>query len=179
MKTEKKLKIFKIAYIGILLIGFYFIAMPDSLEGFKAGFNESKSANQDISLNNTTTLQMIYKIFSGISALTISYLGISLLITLFRFIDSVSKREIFTPQNLRRLTICGWYSIGICVALLLFKLTTYFANNVPYEPDFFQIKVRAAIESVFWLAVLGLVFLTIGYAFRKGIEIQEENELTV
>lgn len=118
----------------------------------------------------------IYEFIITILVFAILYCGTLILFNLYKFIDAVDKSQVFTFKHIGRLTKCGWYCVALTIAFYTYNLVEYLeAKKMLGAPLIGPIK----LDFMFWPALLGLVLLTIGYAFKKGLELQQENELTV
>lgn len=69
--------------------------------------------------------------------------------------------------------------MGLSVTFLLFEITRqlFYTSNAELMDNVTLLSY--SVLTIFWPTILGLVFLTIGYAFKKGLELQQENDLTV
>ena len=98
---------------------------------------------------------------------------------LFHFARHAGKREFFDAQNGSRLRIIGWFItalglftfVGPYLSVWLFDLIT---GMGPY----LNIGVFENHGSLYWV-IAGLLLLVIAEAFRKGNQLQTEQEFTI
>lgn len=111
---------------------------------------------------------------------------LSLLRKIFKNLNAVSP---FNPANVRRISTMGLILIGLDllglgVELLLRPLARPFVAEIvaagltgPFkEFSFNTIDLQANVEGEWFL---GLILLALAQVYRRGIELQAENELTV
>lgn len=120
---------------------------------------------------------LVYSIIKWIGMLLIVFSGIFIFTKLYRFFDAISSKEIFTLKNIKRLKEIGITSIFLSFIFIVYDYTDYLAvkstlHNYPYSVSLF-------LDFFCWPAILGIVLIAIAYAFKKGVQLQQENELTI
>ena len=101
----------------------------------------------------------------------------SIFFLVYRFFGEINNGTPFTNKNSRRL-----YFIGILVSLgpLLMITAYHFFTRwylIRFQITFLDLKPDYRFNC--WLFFLGLLILVIATAFRTGIELQEDQNLTV
>lgn len=71
----------------------------------------------------------------------------------------------------------GMACFGSAIFLFAFNMLSFFREQYIFKG--LPYKVLPNIESSVLMIVLGLVLITISYTFKKGVELQQENDLTV
>lgn len=87
----------------------------------------------------------------------------------------MQKGQIFKEQNIRRLVVMGWECIVLSFILYGFGFIAtraYIGKSSIYE-------MLISVTFDFWLLLFGITLLTIGVVFQKGIELQQEQDLTI
>ncbi|TCC91870.1 DUF2975 domain-containing protein [Pedobacter frigiditerrae] len=161
MHTKNQITLIKLSFL-LTIVG----SVALRLDIFREGFIEGWKGTGDV---KAPSLLEAFVAFTGV------YFGLKILINLFRFINSVQKENIFDEKNVTRLTSMGWSSITLSFLLYIF----YFLKTIV---SFSMDSVYKAIELVdfdFWLIIFGITLLTIGFVFKKGIELQQEQDLTI
>jgi len=115
----------------------------------------------------------------GILVLLCLYFFLKIFISFpFAFIIEISKGEIFTQRTIDRLYFSGWltllFPLGTLVLKLIFRILfyKYFTAEVTLN------WIGHILDSWPFLLV-GFLILATATAFKKGYELQKENELTV
>lgn len=158
MKTSKQVFLIKIAYILIILLALAY-NFSDLRGGFIAGINEKPPVNSNF--------------FSGVFVLMSAIVGITIILKLYTFINSIQDTKIFTIINIKRISTLGWYCI-----LQTFLLNAFYFSKSDFS-DGLTYQSIITINFDFWLLIFGVTLLTIGFVFKKGIELQQEQELTI
>ena len=109
--------------------------------------------------------------------LVVSGLILWLIYVLWKIVQSVQQKNPFIVLNGRRLRIIAFSMIGIELSQGLANLIKmlYLAPRLQFETIIIQSKIHVS----FHVIVAGLVILVIAEAFRIGVEMKEEQELTV
>jgi hypothetical protein len=161
METKYQVFLIKGAYIFILL--FYLIYnLHDLSRGFYDGVNGVEPKEK-------------LTLLSGSFLLLGAIVGFAIVLKMYLFINSIQKKKVFNVINIKRISTLGWFCI-----LQSFLLYGFYFSKTHF--NFNQISVYKAIVSVnfeFWLLIFGVTLLTIGFVFKKGIELQQEQDLTI
>ena len=109
--------------------------------------------------------------------LVVSGLILWVIYVLWKIVQSVKQKNPFIVLNGRRLRIIAFSMIGIELSQGLANLIKmlYLAPRLQFETIIIQSKIYVS----FHVIVAGLVILVIAEAFRIGVEMKEEQELTV
>jgi len=121
-----------------------------------------------------------YNVLYGVVIVVGILLATWMLYMVFEFVKftiAISKSSIFTGQNIFRLKLIALTLLGLPTAtfvlnwLLGLAFSSYFAGTVSMKPVVWQ----------HWWILLssGCVFLLLYKAFRRGVILKEENDLTV
>ena len=120
-----------------------------------------------------TTLIVVFFLMN----LVVSGLILWVIYVLWKIVQSVKQKNPFIVLNGRRLRIIAFSMIGIELSQGLANLIKmlYLAPQLQFETIIIQSKIHVS----FHVIVAGLVILVIAEAFRIGVEMKEEQELTV
>ncbi|HIB78784.1 MAG TPA: DUF2975 domain-containing protein [Candidatus Marinimicrobia bacterium] len=120
-----------------------------------------------------TTLKVVFFLIN----LVVSGLILWVIYVLWKIVQSVKQKNPFIVLNGRRLRIIAFSMIGIELSQGLANLIKmlYLAPRLQFETIIIQSKIHVS----FHVIVAGLVILVIAEAFRIGVEMKEEQELTV
>ena len=120
-----------------------------------------------------TTLIVVFFLLN----LVVSGLILWLIYVLWKIVQSVQQKNPFIVLNGRRLRIIAFSMIGIELSQGLANLIKmlYLEPRLQFETIIIQSKIHVS----FHVIVAGLVILVIAEAFRIGVEMKEEQELTV
>lgn len=110
-------------------------------------------------------------------AVTIIVLGIKVLINFYRFLNALVKEEVFSLQNVRRLFRMGIFIAAVSPLLYLFYYLNYMNDQRLMDP--YAFKVIKNFDFQFEPLLFGLILVAISYVFKKGIEMQQEQALTI
>ncbi|MBC6110016.1 DUF2975 domain-containing protein [Pedobacter fastidiosus] len=156
-----------------------FLNLKDHVSGDSLNLNISYLADVRVfkKSQDTTSLLDALSFLKGCILLIITFFALRVLVYLYRFIDSIQRGDVFSTENIKRLSLMGYYCMSIPFVILGLDLITYtinksFFKNLPY-------KVVYQGDFDFWLLIFGLTLLTIAFVFKKGIEIKQENDLTI
>lgn len=113
----------------------------------------------------------------GCLVLMIAFLGLRILVFLYVFISSVQEGNVFSEENIKRLSKMGWYALILPVIILAYdfvgiKISEAIFINQPY-------RVVADLSFETWPIILGITLLTIAFVFKKGLQLKQENDLTI
>ena len=110
--------------------------------------------------------------------LSLVVLGILYIMILFRrFIKNVKNGLTFNISNIKILKKIS-YSIvffWLFTEIYMHIYYYYIATRVEFE----NIKISTDVDNYPWILVLALVIWVLAHVFTKGLEIQEENDLTI
>lgn len=144
-----------------------------------------------IAIEFKTTSNYIKTIFLSYGASSFLY---SLIIFLFvrAFVNSLSNQSVFTNDNVKRLRIIG---ILLLLAAPLNALQSYFMQSFVDENfvhSIFNLDEGITRRLGFWLGsstangtfvsswiVAGLIIMVIAEVFKQGLQIKEEQDLTI
>lgn len=163
MKTQNEIKLIKTGYVITLLAVFLF-SLKDAVRGFQDGYNDEGSGTS-------------FGFLQGLVMFVIAFLGLRVLIYLYRFIDSVQVGNVFSEDNVSRLNRMGCYCAIIPFLLFAFNASIYIQQTRD-EKDL-VLRIIEKVDFQIWLLIFGLTLLTIAFVFKKGIEIKQENDLTI
>ncbi|WP_316827757.1 DUF2975 domain-containing protein [Pedobacter miscanthi] len=163
MKTQNQIMLIKLGYV-ITLITVFLFSLKDLARGFEDGYTDGGNGG-------------IFGLVHGTLILTISFFGLRVLIYLYRFIDSVQVGNVFSEKNTSRLKRMGWYCTAIPFLLFIFNAMDYMHSSGNNENLIF--KTIQNVDFQIWLLIFGLTLLTIAFVFKKGIELKQENDLTI
>lgn len=166
MKTKNKLILIQIAY-GVILA----FALLTQFKDMKKGYIEGYNAGHNIDSMVFTTIDFI----KGLLVVVGSIMCLYILFHLYNFINSVKKGKIFKQENIRRLVIMGWQ----CIILPFLFYGFYFMETHAYVGKSSIYEMLVSVTFDFWLLLFGITLLTIGFVFQKGIELQQEQDLTI
>lgn len=155
MKTSNQILLIKLTYIFLLVLGFLY-AFGDMKNGFMDGYN----GVQPEELNWLSGVLMLLGFFIGVLILT----------QLSKFINSVNEANVFTEKNIKLIQKMGFNCISESVLLYMFYLS---------KLKFINVESMRSVNFEFWLLLFGLTLLTISFVFRKGIQLQKEQDLTI
>jgi magnesium-transporting ATPase (P-type) len=156
MTTKNQINLIKLTYIFLLILGFFY-AFGDIRKGFMDGFNGVKPTEE---LNWLS----IVLLFLGFG------IGVVILTQLFKFINSVNEAKVFTEKNIKLIQKMGFNCIAESVLLYVFYLS---------KLNFINVESMRSVNFEFWLFLFGLTLLTISFVFRKGIQLQKDQDLTI
>lgn len=140
-------------------------------------------------MTNFKSLPILYRIISTLTLV----LGLLFLIFVVFHIKNIIKciirgmREensykhfVFNKENIKRFRYIGYGFIGMpIIDFVLYLFDTYFLTKYFYLPDY-DIVPFLRLSSISWDYIfIGLLFITFIEIIRRGISIQEENDLTV
>ena len=138
---------------------------------------------------NFKSLPVLYRIISTLTLV----LGLLFLIFVVFHIKNIIKciirgmREensykhfVFYKENINKFMYIGYCFIGMqIIDFVLYLFDTYFLTKYFYLPDY-DIVPFLRLSSISWDYIfIGLLFITFIEIIRRGISIQEENDLTV
>lgn len=156
MTTKNQINLIKLTYILLLAFGIFYV-FGDVKRGFMDGFNGVKPIEE---LNWFS----IILLFLGFG------IGVVILTQLFKFINSVKEANVFTEKNIKLIQKMGFNCIAESVLLYVFYIS---------KLKFINIESMRSVNFEFWLFLFGLTLLTISFVFRKGIQLQKEQDLTI
>lgn len=163
MKTQNQIRLIKMGYLATLLIVILF-SLKDASRSFEEGYTDGGKGG-------------VLGIVQGLFILIIMFFSSRVLVYLYRFINSIEMGSVFSTENTGRLTRMGWYCTMIPFLLFIYNAMVY-ANQLNNRQDV-VFKIIENVDFQIWLLIFGLTLLTIAFVFRKGIELQQENDLTI
>lgn len=163
MKTQNQIRLIKLGYVATLIAVLLF-SLKDMSRGFEDGYTDGGNGG-------------IFGFVHGTLILTITFFSARVLIYLYRFIDSVQVGNVFSEENTNRLKRMGWYCTAIPFLLFIFNAMDYVHSSKNNEGLIF--KIAQNVDFQIWLLIFGLTLLTIAFVFKKGIELKQENDLTI
>lgn len=163
MKMQNQIKLIKMGYLATLLIVILF-SLKDASRSFEEGYTDAGKGG-------------LLGLVEGLFILIIMFFSSRVLVYLYRFINSIEMGNVFSTENTGRLTRMGWYCTMIPFLLFISNAMVY-ANQLNNRQDL-AFKVIENVDFQIWLLIFGLTLLTIAFVFRKGIDLQQENDLTI
>lgn len=163
MKTQNQIKLIKMGYLATLLIVVLF-SLKDASKSFEEGYIDAGKGG---------LLGMV----EGLFILIIMFFSSRVLVYLYRFINSIEMGNVFSTENTGRLTRMGWYCTMIPFLLFIYNALVYVNQSNNQQDIVFRIIEN--VDFQIWLLIFGLTLLTIAFVFRKGIELKQENDLTI
>lgn len=118
-----------------------------------------------------------YDIIISTVVFLIVIISVIVFIILYKFTAAISQKEIFIVKNINRLNLIGILSIIISLLFIVYDYMNHLAVKKALQN--YSYKVSVEMDFYFWPALFGITLITIAYAFKKGLELQQENELTV
>ncbi|MEJ7558048.1 MAG: DUF2975 domain-containing protein [Pedobacter sp.] len=115
--------------------------------------------------------------FKNLLSLSMLAFGVLLLLKLYRFIDDSSKGRIFTLENINRVKIIGVYCILLSFTAFIWDLCSYFIIKEVFSHTSFT--TAYSFDFNYLLLTVGIVTIVIMQVFRKGYDLQQDQELTV
>ena len=159
MRTSNQIFFIKVAYFAILLMTIVY-----NFTDLKRGFlDATNGVGPKEKLNFISTIFLLIAVFVGIAIIT----------KLYFFINSIHDKKVFSIYNIRRINTLGWYCI-----LLPFLLYGFHFSKLDFTAGLTN-QVISSINFEFWLLIFGITLRTIGFVFRKGIELQQEQDLMI
>ncbi|NII81927.1 DUF2975 domain-containing protein [Pedobacter riviphilus] len=163
MKTQNQIRLIKMGYVVTLSVVILF-SLKDASKGFEEGYTDTGKGG-------------LLDLVQGLFILIIVFFSSRVLVYLYRFINSIEIGNVFSIENTGRLTRMGWYCTMIPFLLFTYNAMVY-ANQSNNRQDI-VFKIIENVDFQIWLLIFGLTLLTIAFVFRKGIELQQENDLTI
>lgn len=160
MKTKNQLLLLKIVYVLVLILALVY-NFADLQKGFIDAANGTEPKN--------------FHPIGVIILMPIAIIGIGIVFKVYFFINSIQNDSVFSLVNIHRITMIGWFCILQAVLLYVF----YFFEAESKMSQSFTCSKMVSINFDFWLVIFGLTMLIVGYVFRKGIELQKEQDLTI
>jgi hypothetical protein len=99
--------------------------------------------------------------------------------TLFGFVGCVGRKEFFNPKNGARLRIIGWFitALGSFTFLRPF-LSLWLFDLFTGTGPLLMVRFQENFGNLYWV-IAGILLLVIAEAFRKGNQLQTEQEFTI
>jgi len=156
MTTQNQIKSIKTGYVITLLAVFLF-SLKDAVRGFYDGYSDTGKGTS-------------FEFLQGLVIFVIMFLGLRVLVYLYRFIDSVQIGNVFSEENVSRLKRMGWYCTTIPFLLFVFNASIYIQRTS--DKMNLMLKIIENVDFQIWLLIFGLTLLTIAFVFKKGIELK-------
>ncbi len=139
------------------------------------GFRKTGTLMIPVSKTRFHVLQVIFYILSGIVGV---FLLIGLVIRPYQVLYRVSQGNPFDPKNIRGMTFTGWALVVVSLLPVLIAIVfeALFTAYTPYGAGIITTKMLAEARPFIIAAVI--VALLVG-AFRKGADLQKEQDLTI
>lgn len=137
----------------------------------------SKNYYSDVKFKNDEDSSSLISLFMFMVAAVVVVLGIKVLINFYKFLNALVKEEVFTLQNVKRLFRMGIFIACISPLTYIFYYLNLMNTQKMMGPYSFSVLRNYDFE-VFPL-MFGLILVSISYVFRKGIEMQQEQNLTI
>ena len=163
MTTQNQIKSIKTGYVITLLAVFLF-SLKDAVRGFYDGYSDTGKGTS-------------FEFLQGLVIFVIMFLGLRVLVYLYRFIDSVQIGNVFSEENVSRLKRMGWYCTTIPFLLFVFNASIYIQRTS--DKMNLMLKIIENVDFQIWLLIFGLTLLTIAFVFKKGLELKLEQDLTI
>ena len=163
MTTQNQIKSIKTGYVITLLAVFLF-SLKDAVRGFYDGYSDTGKGTS-------------FEFLQGLVIFVIMFLGLRVLVYLYRFIDSVQIGNVFSEENVSRLKRMGWYCTTIPFLLFVFNASIYIQRTS--DKMNLMLKIIENVDFQIWLLIFGLTLLTLAFVFKKGIELKLEQDLTI
>jgi len=163
MTTQNQIKSIKTGYVITLLAVFLF-SLKDAVRGFYDGYSDTGKGTS-------------FEFLQGLVIFVIMFLGLRVLVYLYRFIDSVQIGNVFSEENVSRLKRMGWYCTTIPFLLFVFNASIYIQRTS--DKMNLMLKIIGNVDFQIWLLIFGLTLLTIAFVFKKGLELKLEQDLTI
>ena len=163
MTTQNQIKSIKTGYVITLLAVFLF-SLKDAVRGFYDGYSDTGKGTS-------------FEFLQGLVIFVIMFLGLRVLVYLYRFIDSVQIGNVFSEENVSRLKRMGWYCTTIPFLLFVFNASIYIQRTS--DKMNLMLKIIENVDFQIWLLIFGLTLSTIAFVFKKGIELKLEQDLTI
>lgn len=128
-----------------------------------------------VSKNAGTVINIIFIIL--LIVLGATSLAVVIIIP-FRFFLRLAKSQPFTEENIGSLYFTAWFLIGLAVFTSLLKIISHllFKSQIPSE---IEISYYSAIMAQWAMLVVGLAVLLLAKAFLQGMNLREEQDLTI
>jgi len=96
----------------------------------------------------------------------------------FRLYVSISRGDVFSPGNIRKLRWIAWLLILGPFAIILLRLLFRLIYNEYFTADV-QLDITGFLYHSQLSLIIGLLVLAVARAFQKGLSLQEEQDLTI
>ena len=137
----------------------------------------SKNYYSDVEFKNNEDSSSLISFFMFIVAIIVVVLGIKVLINFYKFLNALVKDEVFTLQNVKRLFKMGIFIACISPLVYLFYYLNFMNAQKMMKPYSFTVLRNFDFDVT--PLMFGLILVAVSYVFRKGIEIQQEQDLTI
>ena len=187
--------------IRTMEVGTFEISIPRDLyvakfDGVETGLVSVVEASAVVELEDPAMIRAFWKeMGSSFFAMLWLYLGLTIVgCDLFRrMFRSVERRETFTPQTIKTVHKIGILFIASAIAgslflnLLVSDLNRFAAKHIEIQGIAIGAIHEDALDRanlIFSLTgttgvIVGLMVLALGEAFRQGLKLKEENDLTI
>lgn len=137
----------------------------------------SKTYYSDVKFRNNEDSSALISFFMFIAAVVATVLGIKVLVNFYRFLNALVREEVFTLQNVRRLFRMGIFIA--CISPLAYIYSYLNFMNAQKLMESYSYTVLKKFDLEFAPLMFGLILVAISYVFRKGIEMQQQQDLTI
>lgn len=169
MKTYNQLVLVKVGYIVILSV-IILLGLEDGIRGFNDGLN---GPSLSIHSEDAKPPVWYFEFLLGSIVFVTAYLGVMIIAHLYAFINSANSKDVFIEKNYVRL-----YKIGVYAIVTSFLVYTFNVLKITKSINFDMEILRNAEFNV-WLLIFGITMLAVAFVFKKGIALQEQNDLTI
>ncbi|WP_316738979.1 DUF2975 domain-containing protein [Pedobacter aquatilis] len=170
MKTYNQLMLIKVGYILMLAV-IILLGLEDGIRGFNDGLKDVPSLS--IHSEDATPRVWYFEFLFGSIVFVTAYLGFMIIVHLYAFINSANSKDVFIERNYVRL-----HKIGIYAVLTSFLF--YFFNVLKITKSInVNVGILKNAEFNVWLLIFGITMLAVAFVFKKGIVLQEQNDLTI
>ncbi|MEO8821835.1 MAG: DUF2975 domain-containing protein [Ginsengibacter sp.] len=137
----------------------------------------SKNYYSDVEFKNNEDSSSLISFFMFIVAIVVVVLGIKVLVNFYRFLNALVKEEVFTLQNVKRLFRMGIFIACISPLEYFFYYLNFMNAQKMMKPYSFTVLKNFDFDVS--PLMFGLILIAISYVFKKGIEMQQEQDLTI
>ncbi|MDN3588917.1 DUF2975 domain-containing protein [Pedobacter aquatilis] len=170
IKTYNQLVLVKVGYIVILTV-IILLGLEDGIRGFNDGWNGVPSLS--IHSEDAKPPVWYFEFLFGSILFVMAYLGVMIIAYLYAFVNSANSKDVFIEKNYVRL-----YKIGVYAVVTSFLVYTFNVLKITKSINFNMEILRNAEFNV-WLLIFGITMLAVAFVFKKGIALQEQNDLTI
>lgn len=135
--------------------------------------------NRSVSYQELTYVTPGYSVFSLATQAINSFFILFVLFIIYQIFRTALSGEVFIINNVKRIRKISWLLLGYISFILLNglfgnTLLTYFFNSSLNKP-----AIEMNFETIFPLLFLVLIIFGLSEFFRTGVNMKEENDLTI